>query len=233
MDANEVDMSLVIPSAGGDVPAKVHDDIAAWGQRTKGRIVGIVEMTPHADHGAYEEEATRCVRELGFVALKLHTVADAINPFSRDADFVFQLGVKLGVPVIVHTGTGVPWALPSLCILPARKYPDLKIVLAHYGMSVFAMEAFVAATVCPNIYIETSFAKPGDLRMAIGELGPHRVMMGADLADNLGIELFKYRSLGLAQDDLDYCLWRTAADVFALHDWIASLRDRAVEGVVS
>ena len=66
---------------------------------------------------------------------------------------------------MVHTGPGIPFALPALCIPAARKYPDLKIVLAHAGFAVFTAEAQVAATVCDNLYLETSWCIGEDLSL--------------------------------------------------------------------
>lgn len=217
MDQNGIDVSLTMPSAGCRDARAVHDQIYALGQKNPGRIIGLVQYNPHADPDEYEAEATRCVKELGFVGLKIHPLGYGVNPLGKSADNVFRVGQKLGVPVMVHTGSGIPWALPSLCILPAQKYPDLPIILAHAGMGVFMLDAYVTARVCPNIYLETSWAKPGELKWLIGELGPERIMMGADLITNMAVELFKYRSLGLADDVLEQCLGGTATDVFKLH----------------
>jgi predicted TIM-barrel fold metal-dependent hydrolase len=216
MDEHGIDLSLVMPSAGCRDAAAVHDQIYRLGQRHPGRVIGLVQANPHLDPEAYEAEATRCVKELGFVGLKIHPLGYGVNPLGKSADNVFRVGQQLGVPVMVHTGSGIPWALPSLCILPAQKYPDLPIILAHAGMGVFMLDAYVAAKVCPNIYLETSWAKPGELKWLIGELGAERIMMGADLVSNMPVELFKYRSLGLAPEVLDRCLGGTAMEVFNL-----------------
>ena len=216
MDANGIDVSLVMPSAGCRDAAAVHDQIYRLSQQHPGRIIGLVQANPHQEPEAYEAEATRCVRELGFVGLKIHPLGYGVNPLGKSADNVFRVGQKLGVPVMVHTGSGIPWALPSLCILPAQKYPELPIILAHAGMGVFMLDAYVTARVCPNIYLETSWAKPGELKWLIQQLGPERIMLGCDLVTNMPVELFKYRSLGLSEEVLDRCLGGTAVDVFKL-----------------
>jgi len=216
MNANGVDASLVMPSAGCRDAAAVHNQIFELGQAHPGRIFGIVQLNPHTEPEAYEAEATRCVKELGFVALKIHPLGYGVNPLGRSADNVFRVGLKLRVPVMVHTGSGIPWALPSLLILPAQKYPDLPIVLAHAGMGVFTLDAYVTARVCPNIYLETSWAKPGELKWLITELGPERIMLGMDLVSNMAVELFKYRSLQLPESTLDACMGGTATRLFKL-----------------
>ena len=224
MDEHGVDVSLVMPSAGCQDAAAVHDQIYRLGQENPGRVIGIVQANPHMDPDAYEAEATRCVRELGFVGLKIHPLGYGVNPLGKSADNVYRVARKLGVPAMVHTGSGIPWALPSLLILPAQKYPDLPIIMAHSGMGVFTLDAYVTAKVCPNIYLETSWAKPGELKWLIGELGPERIMLGCDLVTNMPVELFKYRSLKLPDEVLDRCLGGTAIEVFKLGGRLADRR---------
>jgi len=76
--------------------------------------------------------------------------------------------------VTVHTGNGLPNALPSLLIPVAREHPKLRIVVAHAGGGTFGADALVA------------------------------------------VELAKYRSIGLSESQLEWCLGKTAASVFKL-----------------
>ncbi len=216
MDANAVDVSLVMPSAGCRDAAAIHDRIARLAREHLGRFYGIIQMNPHTDRAIFAAEARRCVGELGFVGVKIHPLGYGVDPKSRDADAVFQIARDLSITVMIHTGSGLPWALPALWIPLAQRYPDVNVVLAHAGMAIFTAEAHLAATLCPNVYLETSWAKPGELLWLIRDLGARRIMMGADLLSNMPLELFKYRSLGLSADQLEACLGRTAAAVFRL-----------------
>jgi predicted TIM-barrel fold metal-dependent hydrolase len=47
-------------------------------------------------------------------------------------------------------------------------------------------------------------------------LGPDRVMFGGDLPTNVAVELTKYRTLDLTEEERQWCLWRTAREVFDL-----------------
>ena len=144
----------------------------------------------------------RCVKDLGFVGVKLHTIGHAVNPLSEDGDLVFATAYELGILAMVHTGPGVPFALPSLCIPAAQKYPGLNIILAHAGFAVFSAEAQVAASVCGNLYLETSWCIGEDIRWMIDTIGPERVMMGFDLPSNVPVEIAKYRALDLDSEKL-------------------------------
>ena len=215
MESNGIDVSVVMPAAGSD-PVTTHDAIAALCARQPERIFGMISMTPLIGRSAYEHEARRCVRELGFKAIKLHPQAHAVSPAFEVSNVVFEMAVELGVPVMVHTGAGAPFALPSLLIRRGRQYPELKIILAHAGFAIYSEEAIIAAEVCDNIYLEPTWCIAGDIRRMIKGLGPERVMFGGDLPTNVPVELTKYRTLDLTDAEREWCLWRTARDVFEL-----------------
>lgn len=208
---------LVMPFPGARDAVAVHDRIAALGARSDGRVRGIVNLNPHCDRGAYAHEAERCVRELGFVALKLHTVGHAVEPASRDGRVVFEEAARLGVPVMIHTGgVGEPFASPAHCLPLARAYPELTVVLAHAGMGVAARQAGIVAMECANVVLETSWCPVLDTGWLISELGPERVMLGSDAVENLPVELAKFRALGLDDAALARCLAGTAVETFGL-----------------
>lgn len=216
MDAAGVDVSIVMPSAGCADAGEIHDRIAQLAVKNSKRIFGMIQINPHTDRDSFVAEAVRCVRELGFVGIKIHPLGYAVNPRSRDAEMVFQVARELSIPVMIHTGSGLPWSLPALWIPLAQQYPNVPVVLAHAGMGIFTAEAHLAATMCSNVFLETSWAKPHELQWLVDELGAHRIMMGGDLNSNLAVELFKYRSLNLESRELELCLGGTAIDVFRL-----------------
>jgi hypothetical protein len=41
-------------------------------------------------------------------------------------------------------------------------------------------------------------------------------MLGTDLVPNMAVELAKYRAIGLTESQLDWCLGKTAVEVFDL-----------------
>lgn len=215
MVANGIDASVVMPAAGSD-PIPTHNAIADLCARNPQTIFGMASMTPLIGRQMYEREARRCVRELGFKAIKLHPQAHAVSPVLPVSDVVFETASTLGIPVMVHTGSGAPFALPSLLIRRARQFPDLKIILAHAGFAIYSEEALIAAEICDNIYLEPTWCIAGDIRRMIKILGAHRVMFGGDLPTNVPVELTKYRTLDLTDDERTWCLSRTAVEVFDL-----------------
>jgi predicted TIM-barrel fold metal-dependent hydrolase len=181
----------------------------------RGRFFGLASASPHGDREAYRREVERCVKDLHFVGVKLHTIGHAVNPLS-EGGLVFATAHELGIPAMVHTGPGVPFALPSLCIPAAQKYPNLNIMLAHAGFAVLSAEAQVAASVCGNLYIETSWCIGENIRWMINTIGGDRVMMGADLPSNVPVEIAKYRALDLEPELYDKVMGGTAVALFKL-----------------
>jgi hypothetical protein len=216
MDESKVDATIVQPYPGAKDAARVHDRIAELCASHPGRFFGLASLSPHGNHDAYQREVERCVKELHFVGLKLHTIGHAVNPLTEDGDLVFATAYGLGIPAMVHTGPGVPFALPSLCIPAAQKYPGLNIILAHAGFAIFSAEAQIAASICGNLYLETSWCIGEDIRWMISTIGPDRVMMGADLPSNIPVEIAKYRALNLTPEVYDKVMGGTAVDLFKL-----------------
>jgi predicted TIM-barrel fold metal-dependent hydrolase len=216
MNLHGVDVALVMPQPTLEDVRGVHDQIAAAVERNRDRLYGIASINPWWSETDYGAEARRCVRDLGFVALKLHPLGHNIATNHPEADKVFRTAAELGVSVIVHTGLGSPWALPSLCIPPARRYPEVRVILAHAGWGLYSAEAIVAAEVCDNLYLEPSWCPGYMARQMIDKLGTGRVLWGSDHLTNLPVELTKYRSLGLSDAELANILGGTARAIFSL-----------------
>lgn len=217
MAANGVDAALVMPQPHqGLEVVDVHDRIARLVERQPGTIYGMASLSPRVDEVAYRREITRCVRQLGFRAIKLDPSVHALPPNHAQAEILFALAQELAVPVIVHTGMGIPWALPSLVIPPAQRYADVTVVLAHAGFAVFSAEAVVAAQVCPNIVLEPSWCASFQVAQMVRTIGAERVMYGSDHPSNVASELAKLYALGLDNDQLAQVLGGTAQRVFGL-----------------
>ncbi len=218
METGKVDASIVQPGTTFDLKTvrEQHNVIAELSKKMPNRIFGMANPSPHLPTPEYRRELERCVDKLGFVAVKLHPLAHAVNPNLSVGRKVFQTASDLGVTVMVHTGAGVPWALPSAIIPIAQEFRNLKIVLAHCGSSIFSGEAALAAQLCPNVYLETSWLPNLSIYNYCKSIGADRVMFGSDCGENVATELVKYRTMGLAEEELEWCLGKTATKVFNL-----------------
>lgn len=217
MDENGIGVALVQPFPGAPDAIAVHNQIAELAKKYPGKIFGIVSANPRfLGKDKFFAEVERCVKGLGFVGVKLHTVGHAVSPVSEIGGWVFEAAHKFGVLVNVHTGTGIPFALASACIPRAMQYPDLPIVILHSGMVVVSADAYGTAKACPNIYLETSWSIGAEIQWWVNDLGAHRIMMGADLPNNRACELAKYRALDLTDEQFEQVLGGTAIDVYKL-----------------
>jgi predicted TIM-barrel fold metal-dependent hydrolase len=216
MDANGVETLMLQPGIVTPNQRKAHERIRDFALAHPGRVYGIACFSPYLEEGEYSRLVRWTVKELGFKGVKMHPYAFCHSPGHPAAEKIFRAAAEFDIPVMIHTGNGVPNALPSLCLPAARKHPDLKIILAHAGGGMYAAEATIVAQECPNVYLETSWVPIYELQAMVNKLGPERILFGSDLANNIPVELAKYRSLGLSEDALGWCLGKTARKLFKL-----------------
>lgn len=117
--------------------------------------------------------------------------------------------------MIIHTGTGIPYSLPSLYMPAARRYPELIFVLAHCGGGgMLVGEAIVAAVFCPNVVLELSTLMPNHILEVLRDVPAGRLMAGSDLPENLEIELQKIETLPVSEEEKRLMMGGTAERVF-------------------
>jgi predicted TIM-barrel fold metal-dependent hydrolase len=178
MDASGVDRSVAIPFPMVADYQEAHDEISRALRAHGDRFTGAACIPPFLPKNEFRTELKRCATELGFRALKLQPQYHGLNPISRRAHDYFEAASEYRLPVICHTGAGAPFVLPSLFIIPAREFPGLKIILAHSGSTIYFAEAIVAATVCPNIYLDLSSLMPHHMTEVLAHVSPSRLMIG-------------------------------------------------------
>lgn len=221
MERNHIDISIVQPNFGTveiESIREIHDRIYRMTQKYPGKIYGMATVNPHLSEEAVREELRRCVRKLGFVGIKLHPMAQACPPNSTDGILIAQMAEELKVPLMIHTGSGIPFSLPANIIPVARQFPDVKFVMAHSGMILMSGEALIAARLCPNIYLGVSWSVPGTIAGFIREIGSDRVMFESDEYLNASAEIEKIKYLDLMQKDYDNVMGDTAVRVYRLKE---------------
>lgn len=214
MDAEGIDKALLIPYPVVEDYRAAHEEIAAAARGWPKRFVGAACVPPFLPLREFQEEVARCAG-LGFRALKLQPQYQGLNPVSRRSDFFFEAAAVNGLAVIAHTGSGVPFALPSLFIAPARRFPELPIILAHCGGSVYYLETIVAAETCANIYLELSSLMPHHILEILGAVDAGRCMIGSDLPESVKTEIGKIVSLEIGEREKADILWNTAHRLLA------------------
>jgi predicted TIM-barrel fold metal-dependent hydrolase len=214
MDRCGVDRSLLIPYPVVEDHRAAHDEIGRAVQDHPDRFTGCACLYPYVPLDTFRDELRRCIERYNFRALKLQPQYHGLNPVSPRSDFYFEAALEHRLPIVVHTGAGAPFALPSLYIHPARRFPELRIVLGHGGGSVYFAECIVAATVCPNIYIELSSLMPHHIHEILAQVPTSRLMAGSDLPSSVETEIGKIFTLDLPEEGKRDILWTTPRRLF-------------------
>src|SRR5207245_4477356 len=120
-------------------------------------------------------ELRRCVRELGFRALRIVPWLWNLPPDDRRYYPLYAECVELGIPFCLqvgHTGPLCPSEpgrpIPYLDHV-ALEFPELRIVGGHIGFP-WTAEMISLATKYPNVHIDTSAYKGLALSLRIGRL---------------------------------------------------------------
>ena len=213
-----IDLSIVQPGTCFDLETvrAQHDAIAALCATHPGRFVGMANPNPHLPETAYRDEVARCIRSLGFVGIKLHPFAHAAPPGGRDQRKVFEAALALDVPVMVHTGAGIPFANPSNLLAVCEAFPDVRIVMAHCGMMITSGEAWTVLERCPNTWADLSWTPGFQIERMAAAFGASRLMLASDHAENADTELAKIRACRLPQSDIDRILGGAAEALYRL-----------------
>jgi uncharacterized protein len=220
MDENGVDATILQP-LGGDNDKSVtgtHDQIYEASQEYEGRIFGTAAVNPHMGTEFVHDEITRCVQELDFKYVKLHTLAWGVDPTSDIAYDVFDACEENDVPVMVHTGPhGMPFSVPGMYMPVAEDYPDLDIVFAHMGGAyTLSQEAIFMAERYDNIYLDTTLVLNMYLKRAMEAVGADRIMMAAEHSSNIPVALTKVDCIGATEEQKAKILGGTAVDFYDL-----------------
>jgi curved DNA-binding protein CbpA len=122
MDLHGVDRSVVIPFPVVHDCRAEHDLIGRAVKEHPDRLTGAACLHPYLPLEEFRAEVRRCRDVYGFAALKLQPQYHGLNPFSDASDFFFETALENRMAVICHTGSGLPFSLPALCMMPARKF---------------------------------------------------------------------------------------------------------------
>jgi predicted TIM-barrel fold metal-dependent hydrolase len=215
MDLHGIDRALAIPFPMVRSFREAHDEIGAAVRAHADRFAGAACLDPFIGEAAFRQEIRRCREEYGFRALKLQPQFQPVDASSPDVEWMFEAAMEYRLAMVCHTGSGIPYALPSTFMPAARKYPELKIVLAHSGGGgLLLQDAIVAALFCPNIYLELSTLMPSHVLRVLSQVPSSRLMVGSDLPENIEVEIGKILDLEAPEGARRNMLWETAHQVF-------------------
>lgn len=159
MDRGGVDVMLISAWVAPHCVMTSNDEVAQSVSEAPGRLVGVGSVEISRPMEAVRE-VRRCVRDLGFKAIRVLPWLWEVPPTDRRFYPVYAACIEEGVPFctqIGHTGPLRPSEVgrPIYLDQVALDFPELVIVGGHIGYP-WTEEAVAVATKHPNVYIDTS-----------------------------------------------------------------------------
>jgi predicted TIM-barrel fold metal-dependent hydrolase len=176
-------------------PPLSNDLVAEIVARFPGRFLGFACVDPWK-RGSALRELRRAREELGLHGYKFHPSMQAFRPDDARWAGLFEQAAAYRAPCLFHTGTsgigaGMPggqgielgYARPVHLDTVAARYPELPVVMAHFGWP-WHLEAVAIALHKRNVYLELSgwaprYVPEEVVREAKGRLSD-RVLFGSD-----------------------------------------------------
>jgi predicted TIM-barrel fold metal-dependent hydrolase len=224
MDDAGIDRALISAWFGPRGPMISNDEVAGFVAEAPGRLVGVGSVNIARPMDAVRE-VRRCVRELGFKAIRVLPWLWEVPPTDRHFYPVYAACAELGVPFctqIGHTGPLMPSEVgrPIYLDQVAIDFPELTIVGGHIGYP-WTDEAIAVATKHERVYIDTSAYVAKRYPPALVEFmrthGRHKVLFGTNYPMILPARALEgLESLGLDAEATQLFLAGNAARVFGL-----------------
>ncbi len=223
MAANHVVSAILQPLGGATDPIAVHRQIAEYMQQYPGHVFGIASLNiKEYGEDRVVAELETCVREFGFVGIKLHGFSHGFSPNSPLGRVYFETADRLGVPLMGCVGAhGMPFTNPGLYADMAQEYPNLKVIFAHLDYPI-AESAVSIARRLPNVYLSSSLSIPAYLRLALEQCGPEKLLLASEDSDSITAEIAKFAGIGATDAQIEQMLCRTPLEVFNLKGRVAS-----------
>jgi predicted TIM-barrel fold metal-dependent hydrolase len=232
MDADGIGRAVLVNYPSPDIIGfgdGVNEYVAEYCRAAPERLFPMGGVHPRFTRDA--AEAVRRAADQGVKALKLHPphMAVAPNEYVRGLDALRALyaeAERLGLPVLIHTGTSVfpgarsrlgePIAVDDVAV----DFPRLTIVLAHGGRPLWMEQAFFLVRRFPRVYMDVSSIPPRALLRYFPRLAEvaDKVIYGSDWpapgVRNMADNVRAFRELDLPAAAVAKMLEENAAKVY-------------------
>ena len=166
--------AIVFPMHEPDGYPPANDMVMREAGASGGRLFPFCRLDPAADAPA---EAERMLDE-GVRGFKLHPRAEQFGLDHPGLAAVFALADERRLPVLCHAGRGIP-ALGRHAVETCHRYPGMRLILAHAGISDLAWIWRDAADL-PNLFFDTAWWSASDLQALLALVPPGQVLMASD-----------------------------------------------------
>jgi predicted TIM-barrel fold metal-dependent hydrolase len=176
------------PTSSQETPESIaiHNNIVAEGvKRHPGLFYGMCFVDPH--HGGQATaEIERCVKELGFVGIKLYTQRTIDDPLQYP---IIEKCIELDIPILMHSmkfGMRYPGPEPFSSHSAhfaniARRYPEAVFIVGHIVNGDWHWQLKGLAD-CPNVFADISGSSydQGVVDAFVRAFGADRMLFASD-----------------------------------------------------
>ncbi len=185
----DVDRAIVFGIKARHVGIHTPDEFIANFVKTDPKLIGFCSVDPNEE--GFLEKFEYAVHDLKLRGIKLGPMYANFSPLDPRLFPVYETAVKLGLPVLAHTGTTFCQYAPLEVTRPilidelAMKFPDLTYIMAHLGHP-WEGEALVVIRKHPNVWSDLSalFYRPwqqyNSLILAQEYGVMHKILFGSD-----------------------------------------------------
>ena len=166
--------AIVFPMHEPDGYPPANDMVIRESEASDGRLFPFCRLDP-ADHPL--EEARRAL-DAGARGIKLHPRAEGFTLHHPELQAVFELAHERRLPILCHAGRGIP-ALGRHSIEMCSRYPGLRLILAHAGISDLSW-IWREAAEHPNLFFDTAWWSPSDVQALFALVPPGQILMASD-----------------------------------------------------
>jgi predicted TIM-barrel fold metal-dependent hydrolase len=166
--------AIAFPMHEPDGYPPANDMVIAEAEASGGRLFPFCRLDP--SKGPLEE--ARRALDAGARGIKLHPRAEGFTLHHPELQPVFELAHELRLPILCHAGRGIP-ALGRHSIEVCSRYPGLRLILAHAGISDLSWIWREAAD-HPNLFFDTAWWSPSDVQALFALVPPGQILMASD-----------------------------------------------------
>ena len=142
-----------------------NEQLAAIADKSRDRLIPFAGVDPNSGAEGVRE-LKRVARNLGVRGLKIHSSANSVYPNDAKRMYpLYEACEERQLPILFHTGTTglgdceIKFSKPEYLDEVCEKFPDLKVVMAHFGWP-WSDVAIALALRHPNVYLDVSGWRP-------------------------------------------------------------------------
>jgi len=221
MDAWGVDMSVVANIAVTPRSEKKVNDFAIETNDLK-RIAAFGSVHPASEQAISELHR---LKEAGIKGIKLHPEYQNFDIDDKAAYPIYQTCQELGLIILFHAGWDVAYvdsrrAYPDKSLAVLRDFPELKIVLGHFGANRAIRET--EALLCGShaffdISLTNEYLTPKEVADVIKKHGPKKILFGTDCPWGNAAKMAAFLAqMPLTDAEKEQIRWKNAAGLLGL-----------------